>query len=70
MLKHVDAEGNLSESGILRMVKGGSKAPKPKDGPRSHAVTNLRSAARSDGESFLQTAQKRWNVESMERQFS
>ena len=26
MLKHVDAEGNLSESGIFRMVNGGSKA--------------------------------------------
>ena len=70
MLKHVEAEGNLSESGILRMVKGGSSAPKPSDGPLSQAVTNFNSAARSDGESFLKTAQKRVTVESFERQFA
>ena len=48
MLKHVDAEGNLSESGIFLMVNGGSRAPKPNEGPPLQAVTNFNSAARSD----------------------
>ena len=44
MLKHVDAEGNLSESGILRMVKGSSRAPKPRR-PALARRPNFNSAA-------------------------